>query len=201
MKTKIKSKKRIKRKTKTKTKTNTKIKTICPNCFGTKKIKIQCTECNIKKKVIVIDDYNQDDDIQCKTCRDTGFQFMQCKICKQKGYINDKYIKEKYIQRMFVFFLRKYYPNVIFTANGTFKSRKESGSSILDGYTVGIPDIVGLYPKGIYHGFIIEFKSEHGKIRPEQYKIIKKLKYLKFATRVCFDVRSAIKFFQQYNLL
>lgn len=83
------------------------------------------------------------------------------------------------IQRLFVKWLEKEYPVVyertFVVPNGAKMGPRGWHNMRSLGAKKGVWDIIMLYPKGIWHGAIIEIKSEKGSLTPDQIEFAKYL--------------------------
>lgn len=66
------------------------------------------------------------------------------------------------------------------------------------GMRKGFPDIICHYPVAPFNGFAIEFKSDKGKVRPEQANWLSKLTVVGYACIVLRDHREAERFTDLY---
>jgi hypothetical protein len=66
------------------------------------------------------------------------------------------------------------------------------------GYRKGTPDVLFFEPRGVYHGFLVEFKTPHGTVSPEQYKFISEAKDRGYVAVVCRSTNEAIEALRFY---
>ena len=69
------------------------------------------------------------------------------------------------------------------------------------GMRKGVPDLCIPLPRGKYHGFYIEMKSEAGKVTKEQTRWLKLLKNNGYATAICYGADEAINKISAYMRL
>ena len=69
------------------------------------------------------------------------------------------------------------------------------------GMRKGVPDLCIPLPRGKYHGFYIEMKSESGKVTKEQREWLKLLKNNGYATAICYGADEAINKISAYMRL
>ena len=82
------------------------------------------------------------------------------------------------------------------------KRTRYTGSLLrLLGMRKGVPDLCIPLPRGKYHGFYIEMKSEAGKVTKEQTKWLKLLKNNGYATAICYGADEAINKIAAYMRL
>ncbi len=88
--------------------------------------------------------------------------------------------------------------NVFAVPNAAKRSPFIAGRMLKEGLKKGVPDIIGMVPVKGFHGFAIEFKRRGGKLRPEQYEWLMRLKDSGYAVLVAFDLDTAIQFVEKY---
>jgi hypothetical protein len=102
---------------------------------------------------------------------------------------------EKEIQKEFVQYLRKTYPELVFTCNGQFNSIKNVVNNYRMGYCKGIPDLFICDYK-----CWIELKSKKGKLKPHQITIHDRLSKLGYKVFTCYSLEEAIATFENVRL-
>lgn len=66
------------------------------------------------------------------------------------------------------------------------------------GMTAGVPDVIGLIPAGLYHGFIIEFKRRNGKVSQGQMDFLKLATKQRYFCGIAYSHTAAIKAVNEY---
>jgi hypothetical protein len=100
--------------------------------------------------------------------------------------------KESAIQIAVVQYIRVKYKNVLFTISPIVKLNARQGYfQKLLGYAAGSPDLILFEPRGIYHGLMIELKSEKGIVSENQKSFLLKLTERGYKTAVCYSAREA----------
>ena len=106
---------------------------------------------------------------------------------------------EQEIQMMVVQYIRLKYPKILFTCAPAYaKSARQGSLNKRMGYLKGWPDIFIAYPSNGYYGLFIEFKTEKGKIQPEQEKIKNKLSDLGYKAVICRGYDEAVFVLDNY---
>lgn len=103
-------------------------------------------------------------------------------------------------QQQVVAVLRRFYPNILFTASTQeyVKSPIQASRQKRMGYNRGTPDIQIFEPKGLYHGLFIEMKSKDGVLSDKQEDFISKLKERGYCVAVCFSTQEALDTISKY---
>lgn len=68
------------------------------------------------------------------------------------------------------------------------------------GVKSGIPDVLVLIPNDNYHGLMIEFKSQKGKVSESQEKMLKLFHALGYCVRIAYSADDAIIILKTYLL-
>lgn len=69
---------------------------------------------------------------------------------------------------------------------------------LAEGLRPGVPDIIGMIPKGKYHGFVIEMKVKPNKLTELQHGWLSRLDAQGYAVAVCYSADDAIAFTKAY---
>lgn len=103
-----------------------------------------------------------------RTTRQEEFQ-EQCALITWLGYERKKYPELAYLYAI---------------PNGGKRSKATAGQMKAMGVKAGIPDLCLPVPRGPYHGFYLELKSERGSLSPAQRDVLEFLKGVGYATGV-----------------
>lgn len=97
---------------------------------------------------------------------------LQPRIDKPKKPRKKSIFEESVMQQHFVRWLHLQYPYIAKTSfavpNTARRSLQEGSRFKREGVKAGVSDFIILYPSNGYHGMLIEFKTEKGKVTPEQ---------------------------------
>lgn len=95
-------------------------------------------------------------------------------IRNEKERNNPQY-KEHWIQVRLFYMIERYLPDAYLLAftvpNGGTRTGKAAGLMMYEGQMKGVPDILFLQPRGRYHGFMLEVKTESGRASKEQKEV------------------------------
>lgn len=101
--------------------------------------------------------------------------------------------EESMIQKIVVDFIRRKYPEIIFTsAPAVAKSPRQGHENKLMGYWKGFPDLFIACPVKGYYGLFIELKTAKGKVSPEQETTIIRLTNSGYKAIICRSPEEAI---------
>ncbi|HHX8662898.1 TPA: VRR-NUC domain-containing protein [Vibrio alginolyticus] len=96
---------------------------------------------------------------------------------KRPKEFNDTKLAEHWLQvRLFYTLETQYkdiYPLVFSIPNGGYRTPKAASMMSYEGQKKGVPDIFFPIPRGVYHGFFLEVKTEKGRPSKEQQEKIK----------------------------
>ena len=107
--------------------------------------------------------------------------------------------EESVIQKVVVNWLRRNYPDVLFTcAPAVAKSARQGRENKLMGYCKGWPDLTFAEPRHGYPGLYVELKTATGKIQPEQEIILERLRSRGYKTVICRSDVEAISTIKEY---
>jgi hypothetical protein len=105
-------------------------------------------------------------------------------------------------------FLRSNYPEVLFTISPIVKVSPFLAKKLKAmGYTAGTPDLIIFYPKGAFHGLMIELKTpksiytSKGTVSEKQSAFLEKLNSLGYKAIVCYGAAEAEQAIKEYMLL
>lgn len=108
---------------------------------------------------------------------------------------------EHKLQCLVVKYLRTVHPGVLFCASiaGHVKMTMRQWIRANDaGYQAGFPDLVLYEPRGEYHGFALELKSEKGRTSAEQMGVLAILAANKYRVDVANSFDSAVRAINAY---
>ena len=106
---------------------------------------------------------------------------------------------ESYIQKIVVNYVRRAFPQVLFTcAPAVAKRARQGKENKLMGYLAGWPDLTFAVAKHGYYGLFIELKTETGKISTDQQVILKALNDSGYKAIVCRSAEQAIESITKY---
>lgn len=107
--------------------------------------------------------------------------------------------EEAGIQKVVVFYVRKQFPNILFTcAPAVAKSARQGHENKMMGYLKGFPDLFFAVPRKGYNGLFIELKTKSGRVQPEQEEIVQKLNDLGYKALICRGADFAIEAINNY---
>ena len=78
-------------------------------------------------------------------------------------------------------------PLIFHVPNGGFRPGNSGYQMKRQGVKAGVSDIIALYPRGGYHGLIIELKFGSGKVTPEQNNFLTLADGQDYCTKVIWD--------------
>ena len=83
-------------------------------------------------------------------------------------------------------------------ANGGYRTKR--GASLMKrlGVRRGVSDLICLYPKMPWHGFVCEVKDHKGKLTPEQIEFLNHMQSLGVKIGMVKTLDSFIKFFEDF---
>ena len=81
---------------------------------------------------------------------------------------------------------------------GVYTSKTQRYKLSREGLKKGYPDVLIDYPKGIYHGFRVEFKYGRNKLQPAQCEWFELLESHGYYVCVAWSVDEAISHFENY---
>jgi rhodanese-related sulfurtransferase len=90
------------------------------------------------------------------------------------------------------------YKNIIAIPNAGKRSYGAANYMKKEGLTAGFPDVFGFVPRGRWHGFAMEFKSEGGTLSKLQAEWLNRLGNLGYAAVVVRSLDEAMKFTKMY---
>lgn len=103
------------------------------------------------------------------------------------------------IQKAVVYWIRKTYPDLMFTISPIIKTTARQGKMIKDlGYNKGCPDLMIFEPSKGCHGLFIELKTSTGRLTLEQKYWLTELDKRGYYTIVCRSVLECTDIINRY---
>ena len=108
--------------------------------------------------------------------------------------------EESGIQEQFVAYIRRFKPDLLFTGGfaGERLSMPQAVRRKRMGYLAGSPDIVIFKASGPYHALFIEFKSQTGRLSPEQTIFMQRSGQEGYQYAVCHSPQEAVDTLDKY---
>jgi len=104
------------------------------------------------------------------------------------------------IQADFVRYVELMYPDLLYTISpaGFIMSAGMAMKMVRMGYRKGTPDILFFEPRGAYHGFLMEIKTQDGKTSEAQETFLGLAREREYAIAICRSVDEAISALRRY---
>ena len=108
--------------------------------------------------------------------------------------------EESRTQEQFVAYMRRFKSDILFTGGfDAAKLRPQQGlRRKLAGYRRGTPDIMIFKASGPYHALFIEFKSQTGRLSPEQTEFMRRSGQEGYQYAVCHSPQEAVDTLEKY---